>query len=417
MNLQYPREKTLFTILAVLAGIFWVGVTLATFGLVWLYVLFFFLFYLFAQSGFIAMLRGNAVEVTPDQFPDLHARFTRACDKLGIAERPTLYLLNSDGILNALATRFLGSNYVVLYSGVVDALQDDQDGIDFYIGHELGHVRLKHLTRGWLLLPVSWLPLIGPAYRRAQEYSCDLHGSAVCEREQSAVNAMAVLAAGHTRWKALAREQWLHQVRATGGFWMSFHELTADYPWLTKRMAHMLRARGAQSVEAPARNPFAYFFALFVPRFGVGGGGAATLLILVAIIGILAAIAIPAYQDYVKTAEAAKEQAALEEMLRQYGDDADAGVHGEAGGEAWADESYVEPEAGGETAPMPDMTSGNWDEVQAQLAASGADADTQESARQQFFMLHVMPGLQDGDDINTVYSEFAAQHPLPAEIQ
>lgn len=415
MTLQYPREKTLFTILAVLAGLFWLGVTVATFGLVWLYVGLFFLFYLFAQSGFIAMLRGNAVEVTPDQFPDLHARHVRACEKLGIADRPTLYLLNSDGILNALATRFLGSDYVVLYSSIVDALQDDPDAIDFYIGHELGHVRLKHLTRGWLLMPVSWLPLVGAAYRRAQEYSCDLHGSACCDNEQSAVNAVSVLAAGHTRWKTLARNQWLHQVRATGGFWMSFHELTNDYPWLTKRMAHMLRVRGSQSVDVPSRNPFAYVFAFFVPRFGVagGGGGLVSLMIVVAIIGILAAVAIPAYQDYIKAAEAAKEQAALEEMMRQYGGDAlpeEGAAQGEDGatGEEPADEAAP-------AADMPDMSSGNWDDVHAQLVAAGADEDAQESARQQFFMLHVMPAMQDGEDINKAYVEFAVQHPLPAE--
>lgn len=406
MNLQYPREKTLFVILAVLAGLFWLVVTVATVGLVWLYAGIFFLFYLFAQSGFIAMLRGNAVEVTPEQFPDLHARHLRACEKLGISDRPTLYLLNSDGILNALATRFLGSNYVVLYSSIVDALQDDPDAVDFYIGHELGHIRLKHLVWGWVLMPVAWLPLLGPAYRRAQEYSCDLHGSACCEREQSAVNAMAVLGAGHTRWKTLAREQWLHQVRATGGFWMSFHELVSDYPWLVKRMAHLLRARGLPAVEVPGRHPLAFLFALFVPRTGMrGGGGFVTLLLIVAIIGILAAVAIPAYQDYVKAAQSSQEQAEFEEMLRRLGeslegqDDPAAAVDGELQGQdpgAWAD------------VPA-------WQDVHDSLLATGADPDAQEAARQEYFLMYVAPQLAEDQDINEVYAQFAAEHPLPSE--
>jgi Tfp pilus assembly protein PilE len=41
-------------------------------------------------------------------------------------------------------------------------------------------------------------------------------------------------------------------------------------------------------------------FALFVPRTGArAGGGIVSVLIVVAIIGILAAIAIPAYQEYI----------------------------------------------------------------------------------------------------------------------
>ena len=51
MTLEYPREKTLFTLLAVLAAVFWLAVTVATVGLVWLYVGFFFLFKAFLMAN------------------------------------------------------------------------------------------------------------------------------------------------------------------------------------------------------------------------------------------------------------------------------------------------------------------------------------------------------------------------------
>jgi type II secretory pathway pseudopilin PulG len=53
----------------------------------------------------------------------------------------------------------------------------------------------------------------------------------------------------------------------------------------------------ADTGAEPARNPLAYLVALFVP-FGGRLGGGFSFLIMVYIVGVLAAVAIPAYQDY-----------------------------------------------------------------------------------------------------------------------
>ena len=95
------------------------------------------------------------------------------------------------------------------------------------------------------------------------------------------------------------------------GFWMSFHELTAGYPWLTKRVARMLDP----TVKVPGRNPFAYLLGAIVPYAGRLGGGFG-MLILVYIIGLLAAIALPAYKDYTSRAHAAA-AIAQSEFVRQ----------------------------------------------------------------------------------------------------
>ena len=82
---------------------------------------------------------------------------------------------------NAFATRFFGRNFVVLLSDVVDAMEAQPDGINFYIGHEIGHLKRQHLRWSALLAPASFVPLLGAAYARAREYTCDRHGFHACE--------------------------------------------------------------------------------------------------------------------------------------------------------------------------------------------------------------------------------------------
>ncbi len=299
MDLVYKNEKKLFAIAVVISAIAWLVLIGVTFGIALLYLLLGFLVYLFAQSAFISYLKGTGVKVTETQYPDLHARLVKCCGKVGQEKLPELYLLRTD-FFNALATRFLRRDFVVLFTDVVDALEDKPNALDFYIGHEVGHIHRKHLVWGWFLFPALMLPLLGTAYRRAEEYTCDRYGTACCDSEEDVCAAIATIAAGDTRWKTINTDAYLSQVAETKGFWMSFNELTSDYPWLTKRMAVALSAKRGVDVTLPSRSILAWLLSIFVPRFGAGGS--ASLLITVAMIGILAAVAVPAYQDYTKRA-------------------------------------------------------------------------------------------------------------------
>jgi Zn-dependent protease with chaperone function/Tfp pilus assembly protein PilE len=296
MELVYRNEKILFGLMLGISILVWLLVVLGTLGVALVYILFFFIAYLFAHSALIAYLKGNAIHITEQQFPQLHQRIADCCQKLGIEDQPEAYLLQMGGTLNAFATRFLGRDFLVLYTDVVDALHDQPEGLNFYIGHELGHIKRKHLRWAPLLAPASILPLMGAAYHRAREYTCDRHGLAACADAGSATAGIAVLAAGGKQWKAVNQQQFMQQAEHSSGFWMSYHELIGDYPWLTKRMGavHAL-AQGAQP-DAPGRHPFAWLLAAITPRFGIGGGAGA--IVFIAIIGILAAVSIPAYTTY-----------------------------------------------------------------------------------------------------------------------
>jgi len=292
-ELIYPRERTLGIITLVLGLLVWVILILGTFGGALVMLAVGFLLYLFAQSALIARIKGNGVELSETQFPDLYAHFGACCDRLKMPERPRAYVIAGNGTLNAFATRFLGLQYVVLMSDVIDAMDRHGEGVRFYMGHELGHLRLRHLSGHLLRWPVLWLPLLGAAYSRAKESSCDRHGLACCTSPESAAHALAALSAGAKRWAKLDAGSYLRQSAGTDGFWMSFHELVAGYPWLTKRFARVMDTRA----PAPGRNGFAYVLALFVPYAGRLGAGFG-FLVSVYIVGVLAAVAIPAYNDY-----------------------------------------------------------------------------------------------------------------------
>lgn len=306
MELVYRHEQPLFVISMVIGVMVWLALVIGTIGIALIYVLIFFLIYLFAQSGFISYLRGNTVELSERQFPDLYNHYRESCQKLGMDEVPTAYLMMSDGVLNALATRFLRRHYVVLYSSVVEALKSRPEALRFYFGHELAHIKRGHLTLIWLRWPASILPLLGAGYRRAQEYTCDLHGLAASASRDDALAGLGVLASGGEKLTQLNTEAFIGQQGQSGGFWMSYHELTNDYPWLCKRLAHVAVAAGADagSHAAPRRHPLAWILAALTPRFGIGGGG--SMIVMIAIIGILAAIAIPAYQDFTIRAQVAQ---------------------------------------------------------------------------------------------------------------
>jgi Zn-dependent protease with chaperone function len=277
----------------VLGIIVWLALIVGTFGGALFILSIGFVSYLFAQSTLIAHIKGNGVELSEKQYPDLYEQFVSCCKQLQIESRPQAYILNGNGGLNAFATKFLGTQYVVLMTDVVDAMDKHDDGVRFYIGHELGHLRKNHLTGGVFRWPVLWLPLLGAAYSRARETTCDRHGLACCKSPEGAARALAALAAGALRWKDLDVVSYVKQSKHSSGFWMSFHELTGGYPWLTKRAARVM------DVEAtmPKRNFFSYIFAAFVPFAGRLGAGFGFLMLIYTLI-VLAAIARPAYIKY-----------------------------------------------------------------------------------------------------------------------
>ncbi|MES2262842.1 MAG: M48 family metallopeptidase [Pseudomonadota bacterium] len=305
MELVYKNEKTLFSVMLGVSLSVWIGLIIGTFGAALVYLLCIAIFYCFAQSALVSYLKGTAVKITYQQFPDLKARIDACCERLGLAQVPDAYLLQMGGMFHAFATRFLGNHFIVLYSDVVDALEDKPDAINFYIGHEIGHIKRQHLRWSPLFMPASVLPLLGAAYSRAREYTCDRHGFHACDDLNSAQFGLAALAAGGKRWRQLSVSNYASQAQEASGFWMSFHELVGDTPWLVKRMVVMRDLAHGVEAEALPRSRLAYLLALCVPRLGVAGG-VGGLFALAALAAALAMLALPAYQRQAQRGQMAR---------------------------------------------------------------------------------------------------------------
>jgi Zn-dependent protease with chaperone function len=196
---------------------------------------------------FLGHVRGNGVRVSDRQFPELNAMADEHSRRLGMSETPAVFVLQSGGVLNAFATRFLGRNFVVLNSDVLAlATQKGEKAVSFVLGHELGHVRRKHMTRRAFLYPAMLFPFLSGAYSRACEYTCDRFGNAL--EPEGGVDGLLVLAAGRDLYTQVNSTEYGRQRETESGFFVRFAEILSTHPNLTKRVAALDAVRQRESV-------------------------------------------------------------------------------------------------------------------------------------------------------------------------
>jgi Zn-dependent protease with chaperone function len=295
-----PNENTYFVFAIVFSVLVWIGLTLFTFGIIW--VILAVLAYLawLANGLIVAAIRSNAVEVHADQLGRLDATFRDVCYMLGQSKVPDLYIIESGGLLNAFAMRHAGRHFVVVYSDMLDALGSESREMRFLLGHEIGHIRQSHLFKRILLAPALFLPLLGPAYLRACESTCDRYGAFAAGDAEAAMRAMMTLAGGKTVCREMSPHHFADQNHKHRGFFVSWYELISGYPTLSRRVRDLRELATGKPEPVPSRNPIAYLAAMVT--FG-GGLGAALLFGF-----ILCVLAIPAASHAVSRAHSSQEE-------------------------------------------------------------------------------------------------------------
>lgn len=192
---------------------------------------------LFLNRLMIAQIRVNGVRLSSQQFPEIFEKVIELCSKMEIKKVPDVYVIESGGTLNAFATKFLKRNMVVLYSDVFDLINSDgDDELSFIIAHELAHIKRNHITKQFLILPAMWVPLLGEAYSRACEYTCDRIAANYIQNKEAAMNGLTMLAIGKSLFKKVNRSEYLIQASSEKGFYVWIAEKISTHPPLPKRI-------------------------------------------------------------------------------------------------------------------------------------------------------------------------------------
>lgn len=199
---------------------------------------------LFVQGLAVGYIKQNAVKITQDQFGDIYQKVSDISFKLHLQRTPEIYLMQSDGILNAFATKFLFEDYVVLYSDILElAYQEGEDAVNYVIAHELAHVKRNHLSKNRVLFWGLLIPFLGTAYSRACETTCD--NIATYFVPEKPIEGLLALMAGKKLYKKVNVKEMLSTAAKDYGFWAWLSEVNSTHPPLAKRVYNVLKVQNA----------------------------------------------------------------------------------------------------------------------------------------------------------------------------
>lgn len=196
-------------------------------------ILSFFALASFLSRGYIiGFLKGNAVKISNYQYPEIYHLIQKQAKHLGLIDVPTAYIL--DGKFNAWVMKFLKHHVLLLHSEAIEAAEGNEQILKFIIGHELAHVRRKHLTQEKYLFPSLIIPFLNKAHARASEYTCDRIGYQFAP--QGAVEGILIMSAGKEIYHNINAEYFMNDAAEDHGFWMWFSEKFSSHPHLAKRL-------------------------------------------------------------------------------------------------------------------------------------------------------------------------------------
>ena len=194
------------------------------------------LFYWSRVAQARARLRGSAVRVGEDQFPDIHAAAVDMSRRIGLPECPDVYVME-DSQQNAFALKQGRRQTVVLIDDVVHGClaAGGAGALNFVLAHELAHHALGHTGMLRAFIASKYPPL-----SRLDELSCDAVAHAVVGDPAAARDALALLLIGPQLFPEVNREALARQAREVAADrHAKKSEKSLTHPLLLRRYARL----------------------------------------------------------------------------------------------------------------------------------------------------------------------------------
>ena len=239
--LRHEKERTYLSICQIVGGLLWLLFIVGTVGGALMWVLLIALFLWISQQFFKAVIYGNAVRVSSNQYSNINEIVTSSSAELGITTIPDVFIVNGQGAVNAVAVKFLSKKYVLLFSDLVDLMlqRNETNELKMIINHELAHHASGHTSvgRNLLIAPAKFIPFLGAAYSRACEFTADRIGATLTNDNEASKRALISIASGS---ESLASNVNIDEFRLQEAnippFFGFLHEIFGSHPRMTKRI-------------------------------------------------------------------------------------------------------------------------------------------------------------------------------------
>jgi len=228
--LRHPLESTVFALLAVAGAISWLVLLIVTMGAIIPFGLVIWFFNWVGIKIFRAHLLTHCVRVDENHFPHVHRAIEEARQKLGYREPLEVYIMEGT-MLNAFVAAVLRTRCMVLFSQLVEGIEEDEAALRGLAGHELAHFVLGHFRWRWLVMAGIWVPLLYLAWSRLCEYSADRCGQACAGDLHAYERVLITLAAGWRLARHVKPELLIAQANeAQNSVFARLIEITSTHP-------------------------------------------------------------------------------------------------------------------------------------------------------------------------------------------
>jgi len=187
--------------------------------------------------------RVTSIEITADQFPEVHQRIEHYTTAFGLDVGPRAYIAQEGGLLNAFASKYNRTNFIRINADIFEVgtfaaglRPKDPAALDFIIAHEVGHVAAGHTTYWYTGLSsfIGFIPFVRSALSRAKEYTADNYAYAVVPE---GINGIVLLSGGKYLYPLVDGHQIAERSTVDHGVFVWFANALASHPVQTKRLA------------------------------------------------------------------------------------------------------------------------------------------------------------------------------------